>query len=398
VSAAGWRAPGYEVSSLPLTGRRPTKGNDVILVAFVLVLVATVMLIIGTFFDGGVAYIWISIGACVATFGVLAASYLARRRGADDQGARPQPLGAGESRPAAVQSGPRGTTVSGGGTATKVREEPDTDVAEDEADEPTVTIVPTEGDHEPDEQVAEEPVEDAEEEPAAEEAPEPAPRRVAPRRVVRSAAPAAPVVGEEDATVDEEEEQAEEAAPAWPSKVASAPPPAAEQAAADDAATDEASDDEAAEGTAAPATQGETRKVVRRVQPGGTRKVVRRAPGTGGSGATRKVVRRAGAAQAGQRTVKRVVRRAPSGTGQAAGDQAAEQQPETPTRRSGTRGKKARAVLSEIKGVGPAKQDALLKRFGSIEDMAEASIDDLAEVKGVGDGVAKVIKDALKAR
>lgn len=93
---AGWRAAVPEVSSLAAHRPSTRKGHDVILVAFVLVLVATVMLIIGTFFDGGVAYIWISIGACVATFGVLAASYFARRRGADDEGARPQPLGAGE--------------------------------------------------------------------------------------------------------------------------------------------------------------------------------------------------------------------------------------------------------------------------------------------------------------
>ena len=66
--------------------------------------------------------------------------------------------------------------------------------------------------------------------------------------------------------------------------------------------------------------------------------------------------------------------------------------------RSGTRGKRARAVLSEIKGVGPAKQDALLKKFGSLEQMADASVEDIAEIKGVGEAVATEIKRVLQAR
>lgn len=355
-----------------------------ILVAFVLVLVATVMLIIGTFFDGGVAYIWISIGACVATFGVLAASYFARRRGADDEGARPQPLGAGESRPAAVGSGPRGTTVPGSGTATRTREEPDTDVEavpedtedEAEAEEPTVTIVPSDDDRQPAEEQDGHVTAD-EAAPAAEEAPEPAPRRVAPRRVVRRAEPAA-------------DPAAAEAAPTWPTSTDVSEEPAPEEPATDDTAD--------TEDVAAPTAQRETRKVVRRVQSGGTRKVVRRVQSSGGSGGTRKVVRRAGAAQAGgQRTVKRVVRRAPAGTADAAPD-TSEQKSKATTRSGGTRGKRARAVLSEIKGVGPAKQDALLKRFGSLEDMADASIAELAEVKGVGESVAQAIKDSLQDR
>lgn len=376
-----------------------------ILVAFVLVLVATVMLIIGTFFDGGVAFIWISIGACVATFGVLAASYFARRRGADDQGARPQPLGAGESRPAASRSAPRATTVGAGGTATATRERTDTEVEPDtEAggdtgdDEPTVTIVPpaVEGPGDEADEAAEAvpaatggtaDTQEIERVETADEESEPAPRRVAPRRVVRRAPVAAAQTTEDEAAGTTEAPDTTEA-PTWPSK-----------------------DDEEAPAAEAPAAAGgtprvvrsteagTTRKVVRRAAPaGGTRKVVRRTSGSGGT----RVVRRAGDAAAvgaggatGQRTVKRVVRRAP-----ASSDAGADQQPaqKSSPDRSGTRGKRARAVLSEIKGVGPAKQDALLKRFGSLEAMAEASLDDLAEVKGVGDSVATAIKKALKDR
>ena len=43
-----------------------------------------------------------------------------------------------------------------------------------------------------------------------------------------------------------------------------------------------------------------------------------------------------------------------------------------------------RSVLDSIPGLGPARQAALLKHFGSVKRMREASLEQIAEVKGVG--------------
>ncbi len=60
------------------------------------------------------------------------------------------------------------------------------------------------------------------------------------------------------------------------------------------------------------------------------------------------------------------------------------------------RGKRAvRSVLDEIQGVGPAKKRALLRTFGSVKGMREASEADLAGVAGVGPALAERIKQAI---
>lgn len=368
-----------------------------ILVAFVLVIVATVMLIIGTFFDAGVAYIWISIMACLATFGVLAASYLARRRAGEQPAARPQPLTGDGSRSAAVQPELRDSTLGAGGTATATRSSTATDAdAEIERDEPSVTIVATRparaddagADLDRDDEVGE-PAE-------SEDVPAPAPRAVAPRRVVRRAAPAATT--------------ATTAPTAPPAETAEDVDSPAAAAASTDTDTDQPAPSQPTSRPTrvvrrGPAGTGATRKVVRRVPTSGTTA----AAGAGATAAgTRQVVRRASTPGGGQtRTVRRVVRKAdgasspatPATTGSPAtpATPAAAAQ-KSPSSRSGTRGKRAREVLSQVKGVGPAKQDALLKKFGSLEDIAEASIKDLTSVKGVGEAVAKKLKQTLKDR
>lgn len=60
-----------------------------------------------------------------------------------------------------------------------------------------------------------------------------------------------------------------------------------------------------------------------------------------------------------------------------------------------TTGAAARDVLAEIRGVGPAKQDALLQAFGSIEDLRAATPEEIATVRGVGPALARSIKDHL---
>ncbi len=60
------------------------------------------------------------------------------------------------------------------------------------------------------------------------------------------------------------------------------------------------------------------------------------------------------------------------------------------------RGKRAvRSVLDEIQGVGPAKKRALLRTFGSVKGMREATEADLAGVAGVGPALAERIKQAI---
>src|SRR4030088_2933885 len=57
------------------------------------------------------------------------------------------------------------------------------------------------------------------------------------------------------------------------------------------------------------------------------------------------------------------------------------------------RGKRAiKSVLDEIQGVGPAKKRALLRKFGSVRGMRDASEADLAGGAGVGAALAERVK------
>ena len=60
------------------------------------------------------------------------------------------------------------------------------------------------------------------------------------------------------------------------------------------------------------------------------------------------------------------------------------------------RAKKAvRSVLDDVQGVGPAKKRALLRTFGSVRGMRDASEADLAAVAGIGPALAERIKQAI---
>jgi excinuclease ABC subunit C len=60
------------------------------------------------------------------------------------------------------------------------------------------------------------------------------------------------------------------------------------------------------------------------------------------------------------------------------------------------RGKRAtQSVLDEIQGIGPAKKRALLRKFGSVKGMRDATEADLAGVTGVGPALAERIKQAI---
>jgi excinuclease ABC subunit C len=52
------------------------------------------------------------------------------------------------------------------------------------------------------------------------------------------------------------------------------------------------------------------------------------------------------------------------------------------------------SILDEVPGVGPGRKKALIKRFGSVKRMRDASISDLGGV--VPDRVAKELYEALR--
>ena len=60
------------------------------------------------------------------------------------------------------------------------------------------------------------------------------------------------------------------------------------------------------------------------------------------------------------------------------------------------RGKSAlRSSLEDIEGIGPKRRKALMKHFGSVDAIREASVDDLLAVSGINRAVAEKIKTEL---
>ena len=55
-----------------------------------------------------------------------------------------------------------------------------------------------------------------------------------------------------------------------------------------------------------------------------------------------------------------------------------------------------KSSLDEISGIGTAKKAALLKHFGSVSKIQEASIGELMKVKGITKNLAERIKEGLK--
>ncbi|MEE8574594.1 MAG: excinuclease ABC subunit UvrC [Thermodesulfobacteriota bacterium] len=56
------------------------------------------------------------------------------------------------------------------------------------------------------------------------------------------------------------------------------------------------------------------------------------------------------------------------------------------------------SVLEQVPGVGAKKRTALFSRFGSIKEIKEASIEELMELSGITDKIAKKIKETLKEK
>jgi excinuclease ABC subunit C len=56
-----------------------------------------------------------------------------------------------------------------------------------------------------------------------------------------------------------------------------------------------------------------------------------------------------------------------------------------------------KSALDEIPGIGPAKRALLLNRFGSVEQIKKAAVDDLAALKGINEKLARKILQSLNA-
>ncbi len=54
-----------------------------------------------------------------------------------------------------------------------------------------------------------------------------------------------------------------------------------------------------------------------------------------------------------------------------------------------------RTVLDDVPGIGPETRRRLLRRFGSVESVRAASVDDLTDVDGVGDATAETLRERL---
>ena len=55
-----------------------------------------------------------------------------------------------------------------------------------------------------------------------------------------------------------------------------------------------------------------------------------------------------------------------------------------------------KSVLDELEGVGPVRKKELIKAFGSVKKLKEASAEDIAKVKGIGKQLAEKIKTQLE--
>jgi excinuclease ABC subunit C len=54
-----------------------------------------------------------------------------------------------------------------------------------------------------------------------------------------------------------------------------------------------------------------------------------------------------------------------------------------------------RSVLDDIPGIGPRRKRALLRRFGSIQAIKEAPLQELSQTEGITSTLAKRIKEEL---
>ena len=54
-----------------------------------------------------------------------------------------------------------------------------------------------------------------------------------------------------------------------------------------------------------------------------------------------------------------------------------------------------KSVLDEVQGIGPKKKKALMRHFGSVAKMRDASIEELSKVDGVTVALAQQLKESI---
>lgn len=55
-----------------------------------------------------------------------------------------------------------------------------------------------------------------------------------------------------------------------------------------------------------------------------------------------------------------------------------------------------KSKIDDIPGIGEKKKEVLLKTFGSVEKIKEASLDDLQKIKGINEALSRKIKEELE--
>ncbi|MFN2557737.1 MAG: helix-hairpin-helix domain-containing protein [Nitriliruptorales bacterium] len=364
-----------------------------IVLSFVLVIVAAVTLVIGLFqTDTGLEWIWASIGSCVAAMVFLGIGVLQRR------GARPR-VASDESYGPTPSTGfsrsPEGTGVTpatGGLGVSPVTEDmgfsrPPSGMRA--SPQPGATgVSPATGDAvgvtTPSEQAGETseglkvlPGRSEREAPEESSEDESVPDFLADRPVVVPKRTAKSPLG-----TDLQRTAAESTAPARTEEMPTATPPAAGPSPED--ATSGAASSQASTSTPSPtgakktsARAGErtrAKKSAAKATKKATSKKAAMAPAAG-----RGTARRAPAKEATDATS------VPGQPGRAESVKSSKR----PARL--TREDAARAELAKIRGLGPAKQEALLREFGSIEAIRAASIEQLTSIRGIGETTAREI-------
>jgi len=57
---------------------------------------------------------------------------------------------------------------------------------------------------------------------------------------------------------------------------------------------------------------------------------------------------------------------------------------------------KIKSLLDEIPGIGKAKRNILLKHFGSLENIKQATVEEIVKIPGITTSLAEAIKSVLQ--
>ena len=55
------------------------------------------------------------------------------------------------------------------------------------------------------------------------------------------------------------------------------------------------------------------------------------------------------------------------------------------------------SLLDDVPGLGEVRRKALLKAFGSVKRLKEASVEEIAQVDGIGPSIAEAVYEHLRS-